>query len=68
MKRRYGSDPIIKKCGCGNTFTQAQWKKLEHKGYLHTPADEVGPEELLELRNCPCHSTLAVEVPVDTPR
>lgn len=53
---------IIKRCGCGRQYTDAEWKKLQKVGEQHTAADEFGPEELLELRNCPCKSTLAVEI------
>lgn len=38
-----------------------QWSQLPLVGIQHTPADDHGPAEDLELRNCPeCHSTLAV--------
>lgn len=43
----------------------ARWSQLELVGRQVTPADETGPREVLELRNCPCcHSTLAVLVEV----
>lgn len=37
----------------------ATWTALELVGVQVTPADEYGPEERLELRNCRCGSTLA---------
>lgn len=41
----------------------ARWAALDYVGRWELPADETGPLEVLELRNCPgCHSTLAVEV------
>jgi hypothetical protein len=49
------------KCGCGRTYTRRQWKALENLGVMHLPADEYGPESNVEMRNCACGSTLAVE-------
>lgn len=37
----------------------SSWTALELVGVQVTPEDEDGPEERLELRNCPCGSTLA---------
>jgi hypothetical protein len=37
-----------------------RWVALQYVGDMITPADDTGPEEVLELRNCPtCNSTLA---------
>jgi hypothetical protein len=50
-------------CGCGAKYpTPAAWEALPLVGYLCQPEDNTGPEEHLELRNCPCGSTKAVEV------
>ncbi len=38
------------------------WTSLKFIGYQRIPADETGPAWCLELRNCGCGSTLAVEV------
>lgn len=38
------------------------WAQLDLVGHHHTPADDSGPAETLELRNCACGSTLAIEV------
>lgn len=47
----------IKQCPCcGSAFTHAEWKALEFVGIQSFDGD---PEEL-ELRNCPCGSTIAV--------
>jgi hypothetical protein len=46
----------LKRCGCGRCFTRAQWRELQ---YVGAQADDV---ETLELRNCPCGSTIAVVV------
>lgn len=35
------------------------WWSLALVGQQHTPEDEIGPGEDLELRNCACGSTLA---------
>lgn len=39
------------------------WNALALVGRQYTPADDLGPEVTLELRNCTCGSTLAREVP-----
>lgn len=51
---------IFKRCRCGRTFTKAQWEELPYVGVQPT-YDERG--SMLELRNCPCGSTIAVEMP-----
>lgn len=40
----------------------AVWATLEFVGLQITEADDYGPREVLECRNCTCGSTLAVEV------
>jgi hypothetical protein len=45
-----------KRCGCGLTHDAAAWSCLP---YVGVQRDEF---EALELRNCPCGSTLAIEV------
>lgn len=52
----------IKQCGCGKAYTKPEWDNLHKVGQLHTPADEFGPDEILELKNCSCGSTMALEV------
>jgi len=48
----------IKSCGCGRIFTREQWDQLEQlSDWLFT----AGP--IFEVRNCPCGSTLIVDVP-----
>ncbi len=47
---------VIKTCGCGRMHTRAAWRALPFKG---TQCDEV---DHLELRDCPCGSTIAVVV------
>jgi hypothetical protein len=37
---------------------EAVWQSLAYVGIQHVPADESGPAESLELRNCRCGSTL----------
>jgi len=46
----------IKECACGRVFTADEWGLLEYVGEI---VDDV---ESLELRNCICGSTLAVEL------
>ena len=38
------------------------WNSLQLIGQQITEADEYGPREVLELRNCTCGSTLAVVI------
>lgn len=41
------------------------WSQLELIGVQRIPADDTGPAEAHELRNCPCGSTLAISVAAD---
>lgn len=51
----------VKVCGCGKTFTQAQWNELPLKGKQEIEADDEGPAETIEMRNCDrCSSTLGI--------
>lgn len=53
---------------CMTVHTPESWATLpfcrptREESLLHVPADEDGPAETLELRNCMCGSTLAVVV------
>jgi CheY-like chemotaxis protein len=47
---------IIKRCGCGRSYTHREWIALPLCGRMHLP----GGPEILELRNCPCGSSLGV--------
>ena len=44
-----------KACGCGRVFSAHEWETLQFVGKM---IDEV---ETLEMRNCPCGSTIAVQ-------
>ena len=48
--------PLVKRCACGRTFTAHEWSLLVFVGRM------MDPEESIELRNCPCGSTVAIEV------
>lgn len=51
------SEPPPKTCACGRTYTAAEWAELRLVGV------QVVPDWCsLELRDCECGSTLAVEV------
>lgn len=50
-----------KRCGCGKTFTAAEWAALPAPPKGGIQADEW---EIQEVRNCPCGSTLYVVVKV----
>lgn len=58
------SKPVLT-CGCGRAYDAEQWKALRLAG--HAPQyNEDGTEHAtlrLELRNCVCGSTRAIEVP-----
>ncbi len=54
-------DPVIKVCGsCDQHYTRATWGKLALCGDMPTFDDNDRPITL-ELRNCACGSTLAIE-------
>lgn len=55
-----------KACGCGRKHSRSEWRRLHFVGRTTTPEDDDGPAETLELRNCPCGSTISVSVVVDT--
>ncbi len=44
-------------CGCGRSFLRREWAALPAVGHQRFP-----DEFPLELRNCPCGTTLAVNV------
>lgn len=43
---------------------ESAWSQLPYVGVQVIEADETGPAEALELRNCRCHSTLCRPVPM----
>lgn len=49
---------VLKACRCGRTFDATEWRELR----LVCLMDD-GEGGLLELRNCPCGSTVAIEAP-----
>lgn len=49
------SDDIDKRCACGRVHDAAAWRALPYVGRWQLVDDEPA----LELRNCPCGSTLA---------
>ena len=53
---------------CGRGYTRDEFDKLEYVGTNHIPGGELDDDKWdeydLELRNCPCGSTIAVEHPV----
>lgn len=52
---------IDKACACGARYVNSTWGALALVGYVCCPADATGPADHLELRNCPCGSTIAVD-------
>ena len=46
--------PTIKTCACGRSFTRAEWLALPFIGVQRDDID-------LEMRNCPCGSSIVVE-------
>lgn len=42
---------------CERTYTRADWEALSFVG------NQEGGERMLQLRNCPCGTTLSIEVP-----
>lgn len=41
---------------------ETAWSQLAYVGIQRVPADDTGPAEALELRNCTCGSTLCKSV------
>ena len=56
---RQKPEPLIKRCPppCGKVYTLAQWRELHLVGTM-----DDGAGGTLELRNCVCETTLAVEL------
>lgn len=54
----YAQGDIAHTCSCKRTFTLAEWEALPYVGVMR---DDV---ERLELRNCLCGSTRALEIPM----
>ncbi len=48
--------PPVKQCGCGAAYDAESWMRLPFVGVM---GDEV---ESCELRNCPCSSTISIEL------
>ncbi len=54
-------------CACGYSHdvlksTPALWASLAYIGVQRIDADETGPAEAYELRNCPAGGTISVEL------
>jgi hypothetical protein len=49
-------NPPIKQCACGISFDLAEWCGLKLVGR------QIVDEETFELRNCPCGSTLSIQI------
>lgn len=49
--------PPPKQCLCGASYPADAWQKLPYVGIMDDGIDR------LELRNCPCSSTIAIELP-----
>lgn len=59
-----GFSERFKVCSCGNEYDLGSWMALPIVGTQFVPAGD-GPDEpeyWLELRDCPCGSTLAIEL------
>jgi hypothetical protein len=52
----------VKTCSCGRRYTVAEWRALPCIGSTFYD-DEIGRWFRLELRNCACRSTMALEFP-----
>ncbi len=48
---------------CALAYSAESWAALAYVGVMRVPADDEGPAVDLEMRNCACQSTLAIEVP-----
>ncbi len=50
-----------KTCHCGKSYDARTWRHLSYVGTISYAEDD------LELRNCTCHSTLAVPIEMSCP-
>jgi DNA-binding response OmpR family regulator len=55
---RSGSSAIVKQCSCGREYDREAWLALSLCGRIHVPGGDVS----LELRNCVCGSSIAVQI------
>jgi hypothetical protein len=55
-----------KRCGCGRVHTPEAWQALRLAGCLDA-LDDDGVPYTLELRDCGCGSTIAIELPRHAP-
>lgn len=52
---------VVKTCGCcGRQYDRSWWDILPLVGYVGAASGE--DSQVLELRNCKCESTLALEI------
>ena len=59
------SRPTVKVCRCcWREYSRPAWEDLLEVGTQPDEVDALGQEWALELRNCPCGSTLAMRIPV----
>jgi CheY-like chemotaxis protein len=49
---------VVKRCGCGQSYTRDRWLALPLCGRVHIP----GASRTLELRNCPCGSSIGIAI------
>jgi CheY-like chemotaxis protein len=54
---RSSSTKVVKQCGCGREYTRDEWVELRLCGRMHVPGSGIA----LELRNCICGSSIAVQ-------
>ncbi len=57
MQRPHSAPPVYHWCSCGTGYTRATWEKLPRLRDWGLEADDTGPEEWYEVRNCICGST-----------
>lgn len=50
-------------CGCGQSYTFAEWKDLPIIGYLVTEDGDYGLLQVVDMRNCACGSTRSALAP-----
>ncbi len=61
---RYRTGCFPKKCACGLTYTEEDWRRLPGAGIWlgtdNTTGKRFGPD--MEMRNCACHSSILVPI------
>lgn len=54
---------VVKTCSCGEAYDATRWAALPLVGYCGAASGD--ESQALELRQCSCRSTIALDVPME---